>query len=108
MGLQPTADLNTGAGVVAGPFHPAFGELVLAALWRDALHKWLSAHPITGQLIEIELHPSVLSRLKGYRNDTFKWIDREFNPVQIITRTTPELPIDMVLLNGQACHLISR
>jgi len=106
MGLQPTADLNSGAGVVAGPFHPAFGELVHAALWRDALHRWLSTHPIAGQSIEIAVHPSVLSRIKGYRNDNLRWIGREFSAVQIITRTTPELPIDQILLNGQVCHLL--
>ena len=39
MGLQPTQELNTGAALVAGPFHPAFGELVHAALWRDVLQK---------------------------------------------------------------------
>jgi hypothetical protein len=108
MGLQPTADLNTGAGIVSGPFHPAFGELVHAALWRDALSRWLSIHPIVGQAIEIAVHPSILSRIKGYRNDNFKWIDREFGPARIITRTTPELPTDKVLLNGQACHLLSQ
>jgi histone acetyltransferase (RNA polymerase elongator complex component) len=106
MGLQPTADLNSGAGVVAGPFHPAFGELVHSALWRDAMHKWMSTHSIDGQSIEITVHPSVLSRIKGYRNDNLRWIGREFNAVRIITRASSELPIDQVLLNGQACHLL--
>ncbi len=107
MGLQPTADLNAGAGIVAGPFHPAFGELVHSALWREALRRCLSAHRLSGQPIDIAVHPSVLSRIKGYRNDNFKWIRREFNSIHIAARKAPELPTDMVLLNGQACPLLS-
>jgi len=106
MGLQPTADLNAGAGIVAGPFHPAFGERVHSALWREALRRWLSSHSVNGQSLDIEVHPSVLSRIKGYRNDNFKWIRREFNSNHIATRPAPELPTDRVLINGQCCHLI--
>ncbi|MGI6678495.1 MAG: elongator complex protein 3 [Dehalobacterium sp.] len=36
-GLQPTKDLAPGGEMVAGPFHPAFGELVAAALVREHL-----------------------------------------------------------------------
>ncbi len=107
MGLQPTVDLNAGAGIVAGPFHPAFGERVHSALWRDTLHRWLSSHPVNEQSLEITVHPSVLSRIKGCRNDNFKWIRRKFNLIHITARTTPELPTDMVLMNGQACRLLS-
>ncbi len=35
MGLQPTPSLT--AALIAGPFHPAFGELVLARLWLRRL-----------------------------------------------------------------------
>jgi histone acetyltransferase (RNA polymerase elongator complex component) len=106
MGLQPTSDLNPDAGVVAGPFHPALGELVHSALWRDSLSRCLTVHPLSGQSIEIDVHPSNLSRIKGYRNDNFKWIGREFNPSRIVARTNPELPADRVLINGRICRLI--
>ena len=37
LGLQPTRELDGPAGVVAGPYHPAFGQLVCSHLWRRAL-----------------------------------------------------------------------
>jgi histone acetyltransferase (RNA polymerase elongator complex component) len=40
MGLQPTPALA--AALVAGPFHPAFGELVLARLWLRRLRARLA------------------------------------------------------------------
>lgn len=40
MGLQPSASLT--ANLVAGPFHPAFGELVLARLWLKKMRQGLA------------------------------------------------------------------
>jgi len=37
MGLQPTEELSTSAALIAGPFHPAFGDLVHSAAWLDSL-----------------------------------------------------------------------
>ncbi|AMV71995.1 radical SAM protein [Desulfuromonas carbonis] len=37
LGLQGDAQLDRGAGICAGPYHPAFGQLVRARLWRRAL-----------------------------------------------------------------------
>lgn len=39
MGLQPTAELDQ--SVVAGPYHPAFGELVASRLWFRQLRQQL-------------------------------------------------------------------
>jgi len=35
IGLQPTKDISLDAQVAAGPFHPAFGELVESALFKE-------------------------------------------------------------------------
>ncbi|MGI6066200.1 MAG: elongator complex protein 3 [Bacillota bacterium] len=37
IGLQPTKNIAEGARIAAGPFHPAFGELVKAALFREQI-----------------------------------------------------------------------
>ena len=39
MGLHPTQDLRNGEGLLAGPFHVSFKELVLTALWHDKIQK---------------------------------------------------------------------
>lgn len=106
MGLQPTVDLNPEAGVKAGPFHPAFGELVHSALWRDALKRWLSSNPSAGKDLEIKVHPSNVSRLRGQRNATVEWIARTFKPAGITVRPAPEVPRDSALMNGQVCRLL--
>ena len=37
IGLQPTESINEGVDVVAGPFHPAFRELVEGSLLIDKI-----------------------------------------------------------------------
>jgi histone acetyltransferase (RNA polymerase elongator complex component) len=41
MGLQAGPELSPDADLVAGPFHPAFGEMVQSALWLDAISRHL-------------------------------------------------------------------
>jgi histone acetyltransferase (RNA polymerase elongator complex component) len=107
MGLQPTEDLNAADGVAAGPFHPAFGELVHSALWRSALKKGLARHFNERAPLEIVLHPSLVSRVRGYRNENYLWIHHEFKPAGLHIRTAADLPLDQVLINGAACPLLA-
>ena len=107
MGLQPTAELNPGAGVLAGPFHPAFGELVYCALWFDALDRVLSSqHVLEGSDLIIAVHPAVVSRVRGHRNDNLKRLRAKFDLEDIQTQPCPDMPKDSVTLNGIACPLI--
>ena len=106
MGLQPTEHLNTADGVAAGPFHPAFGELVYSALWREALQQGLTRQLNAHAALEIALHPALVSRVRGYKNENYRWIQQKFKPAQLCIRTDPDLPQDRVLINGAACPLI--
>ncbi|HEY6008104.1 MAG TPA: radical SAM protein, partial [Geobacteraceae bacterium] len=47
IGLQPTAELQAAGAVVAGPFHPAFRQLVEADMWYDLLVRL--AGPLSGE-----------------------------------------------------------
>lgn len=43
MGLHPSEELNNDESMLAGPFHPAFGQLVYSAIWKDIFENKLSA-----------------------------------------------------------------
>lgn len=105
MGLQPTTELNTGAGVVAGPFHPAFGELVYSSMWLDALREALDAHGFTRRDLIIETHPSAISRVRGHHNANVVRLRREFDLDRIRTRPDPRLAENIVRINGITCPL---
>lgn len=61
MGLQPSASLEK--SVLAGPYHPAFGELVLARQWLKTIRKVLTAHP--GKKIQLTIAERDLSCFNG-------------------------------------------
>jgi histone acetyltransferase (RNA polymerase elongator complex component) len=106
MGLQPTAELNTGAGVLAGPFHPAYGELVHSSLWMDALHKTLTHHNLSGCDLTIEAHSKTISRIRGNRNGNLRRLRQENSLLNIRVLPNAQLPRDQALLNGIPCPLI--
>jgi histone acetyltransferase (RNA polymerase elongator complex component) len=106
MGLQPTTELNSGAGVLAGPFHPAYGELVYSALWMDALRRTLSSHNVNDGNLTIEIHPKAGSRIRGHRRCNLKRLRREYHLTRIKIVPDSQLPRDLSLLNGVSCPLI--
>lgn len=72
MGLQPSASL--GKDVIAGPYHPAFGELVLSRMFlhrmRDILRKRQNTR--NGSSITITLAESDRSQFQGMKKCNLK------------------------------------
>ncbi len=64
IGLQPTDELQLAGVVVAGPFHPAFRQLVEGELCLDLLHK-LTAGLSGGVSVTINCHPARISDVTG-------------------------------------------
>lgn len=106
MGLQPTTELNTGAGVLAGPFHPAYGDLVYSALWMDALRRTLSSHNVNGCELTIEVHPKSSSQIRGHRSCNLRRLRREYHLSSVNALPNARLPRDLAMLNGVCCPLI--
>lgn len=59
IGLQPTESINEGGDVVAGPFHPAFRELVEGSLLVDKILKAMD----TNKDAVININPKDISKL---------------------------------------------
>lgn len=50
IGLQPTENINEGADVVAGPFHPAFRQLVESHIYRMYIEKLIKENEFSGEV----------------------------------------------------------
>ena len=70
-GLQASAELDSGA-VLAGPYHPAFGELVKSRLWLRALLQ------LTGDnhARAVRVHPRDLSAVLGQRRGNVQYLQQ--------------------------------
>ncbi len=74
IGLQPTEDINVGKELVAGPFHPAFRELVEGSVYNEVLLNSINDNKSGDYLVEVNYKD--ISKLytckKKYFNDTIK------------------------------------
>jgi len=65
IGLQPTADLQRAGTVLAGPWHPAFRQLVEAELFHDLVSRLLGEQAPGGLSATVVCNPSRVSDVVG-------------------------------------------
>ena len=104
MGLQATDGLDRGTDLLAGPFHPAFGEFVRSALWLDAMREGIERRSQHDAFLDIRLNPSLVSQVKGHHSKNIDVLCREFSLKQIHLIPDDTLPLDHVLLDGKICR----
>lgn len=100
MGLQPSEEINENARVLAGPFHPAFGELVEIALVRDRLIGLCRslrldatvAQNLSDTTLVIKLSPRDESIVRGQGNSTIKELNAKFGFKAIRLQKDETLP----------------
>ena len=79
MGLQASKDLDQGTEVIAGPYHPAFGHLVLSSVFLDmAKHELKKRTDISDHAV-IKVHPRNISRMNGLNKKNIHILKKEFN-----------------------------
>ncbi|WP_298036840.1 radical SAM protein [uncultured Desulfuromonas sp.] len=98
LGLQGTPALSGGGVLVAGPYHPAFGQLVRSRLWRRAL---LRGAELTGSA-RVRVHPADLSDALGHRRDNRDVFLRRFAGGEI--RADRNLSREHVAFAGRNYH----
>jgi len=88
-GLQPTASLERSDRIVAGPYHPAFGQLVKSAVWYDRLAPILKKAACSSRYLVIHASPQDLSDIRGQKSSNIKrWI----NQMELASLTTKVSP----------------
>jgi histone acetyltransferase (RNA polymerase elongator complex component) len=78
MGLQPTAVLETPGTVLAGPYHPAFGQLVESTLMLEGMRAALRKRRDTAATAVFLVHPRDISTAIGHQRGNIKALKKEF------------------------------
>ncbi|MDP3695316.1 MAG: radical SAM protein [Desulfocapsaceae bacterium] len=73
IGLQPSAALER--ELLAGPYHPAFGELVASRIWLKKIRPLLASCPI-GKRVTIQISPRDLSAVIGMKRLNMQRFER--------------------------------
>ena len=67
-GLQATEELDQSSVVLAGPYHPSFGEMVEAHLFSLMFQRFAVGKELSGRQLAILHHPRDHSKLRGLGN----------------------------------------
>lgn len=90
MGLQASDMFDDPDLAIAGPWHPAFGHLVLSELMYDkakgVIRSHLEQHPEETR-VTLQVHPASESRLRGDKNENINRLKTRFPnlTIQILT-----------------------
>ena len=78
MGLQASGDLDSGAAVLAGPYHPAFGHMVHSEIFLDMAVGIIAAKKGGRNTVSIKVHPQSISKMRGMKNSNVETLKRRF------------------------------
>lgn len=78
VGLQPTRVLESTGAVLAGPYHPAFRQLVESSLYLDAMRRALREFRTAHKQAVFHVHPADVSTAVGQLRTNIRAIEQEF------------------------------
>ncbi len=86
IGLQPTEEISEGNDLVAGPFHPAFRELVEGSIYNDLLYDVIINNfkkDITINKVLVKINPKDISKLYANGKSFFNNMKKQINTILI-------------------------
>jgi len=89
MGLQPDSELCQEGNILAGPFHPSFGELVKSYGYKLAIQKQIEELPVGKYEMIITHPPNLASIIRGMHKTNLKFWEAD-GRVKIKFREGPE------------------
>jgi histone acetyltransferase (RNA polymerase elongator complex component) len=99
-GLMANENLDSGATVIAGPYHPAFGQLIRSRLWFEQI----SALAAVGHRA-FRLHPADLADVFGQHRRNFEELNSRYGPLTYACSET--LPRETIESAGVLTSLFS-
>jgi histone acetyltransferase (RNA polymerase elongator complex component) len=75
IGLQPTTTLEKPGRIVAGPYHPALGQLVHSSIWQEKISPVLRKASLKSARLEIHAPSHQLAEIRGHHNSNLNgWL----------------------------------
>ncbi len=100
MGLQASEDLNAPGAVLAGPYHPAMGHMVLSRIMLENARHQLDAAAELPEAVSLRVHPASISRMRGLKNANMDALKRLYPEVrQFDVRPDPQIAEEDVLVD---------
>lgn len=101
VGLQATEEICEGKDIIAGPFHPAFRELIEGSIINSVLLQNIDKN-FTGE-VKIIINPKVISKLFSYRKKFFNQLLTKLSTKNIKVIQDKTITLDEILLSYNNC-----
>jgi len=92
LGLQTTREMEAPGSIIAGPYHPAFRNLVEASLYFDMAASLLMTEPVRNKAVLFILSPKDVSSFRGQKNRNLQRIKARFGLAEIGVLVDPHQP----------------
>jgi histone acetyltransferase (RNA polymerase elongator complex component) len=93
IGLQPTEELERPGTILAGPYHPAFGQLVESSLFLEKMRLILKNRKEGNTTVVILVNPGDLSNAIGQKRSNIRTLQKEFRLNTLRIMPDPSLPL---------------
>lgn len=92
IGLQPTEELEAAGTILAGPYHPAFRQLVESSMYRERIRAALKERPPQNESVLVYVHPADVSYAVGQKRSNIRALEREFGFAEV--RVVPDRDVN--------------
>ncbi len=100
MGLQAEPWFDEKGTIVAGPYHPSFGELVMAAYYDKLISAVLDTCQISKDTLDVVVPAGSVSQVRGHRGSNINRWKKRFNISEIYVRESRDLCGEIILKSG--------
>ena len=94
IGLQPTDEISEPGSekseVVAGPYHPAFRQLVESAMWYDAIVGKIKRLNVKVKEVEVTVNPVDANNVIGHKKENVKNL-KDLYDVNLVLKQDPKI-----------------
>lgn len=94
IGLQNSNEITEpeteGSQVVAGPYHPAFRQLVESALWYEVIVSKIKKLNVKVKEVEVSINPSNVNNVVGHKRENAEKL-KEIYDVDLVVKQTFEI-----------------
>jgi histone acetyltransferase (RNA polymerase elongator complex component) len=99
MGLQASEYLDSGAAVLAGPYHPAFGHLVHSEIFLDMATEIMENKLGSQNTVTLTVHPKSISKMRGLKNKNVNALKNKFQLQSLKIVPDPSLGEDRLAVS---------
>ncbi len=100
LGLQPNRSLEKAGTIVAGPYHPALGQLVTSSIFYDLIMRGMEKlQPETVNRLDIEVSPENISNVVGNKRENLARLRDNYLSCEIRVKGNISLHEDQLRLS---------